>query len=212
MNVTYGRDGSVVNISQPPGGASVLGRIRFNFHNRFLVYQHDTNEKFMFAHEVRAYSHGCMRVQDPAKYADVLLNLARPSEHWTVERVTRMFGAGEQDIQLPPAAIWVHLTYQSAFVDDAGKLQTRRDVYNIDGRLIAAVKNERAIIEPAPEGKPQEVASTGGRRRAAAPPAMSFFQSLFFGGRSAATIPRHLLVIPILSKSDSLGIPKSAAK
>ena len=183
LNVTYGRDGSVVNISQPPGGASVLGRIRFNFPNRFLVYQHDTNEKFMFAHEVRAYSHGCMRVQDPAKYADVLLNLARPSEHWTVERVTRMFGAGEQDIQLPPAAIWVHLTYQSAFVDDAGKLQTRRDVYNIDGRLIAAVKNERAIIEPAPEGKPQEVASTGGRRRAAAPPAMSFFQSLFFGGR-----------------------------
>jgi hypothetical protein len=94
-----------------------------------------------------------------------------------------MFGAGEQDIQLPPAAIWVHLTYQSAFVDDAGKLQTRRDVYNIDGRLIAAVKNERAIIEPAPDGKPAEVASTGGRRRAAAPPAMSFFQSLFFGGR-----------------------------
>jgi murein L,D-transpeptidase YcbB/YkuD len=183
LNVTYGRDGSVVNISQPPGGASVLGRIRFNFPNRFLVYQHDTNEKLMFAHEVRAYSHGCMRVQDPAKYADVLLNLARPSEHWTVERVTRMFGAGEQDIQLPPAAIWVHLTYQSAFVDDAGKLQTRRDVYNIDGRLIAAVKNERAIIEPAPEGKPEEVASTGGRRRAAAPPAMSFFQSLFFGGR-----------------------------
>jgi L,D-transpeptidase YcbB len=183
LNVTYGRDGSVVNISQPPGGASVLGRVRFNFPNRFLVYQHDTNERFMFAHEVRAYSHGYMRVQDPAKYADVLLNLARPSDHWTVERVTRMFGAGEQDIQLPPAAIWVHLTYQSAFVDDAGKLQTRRDVYNIDGRLIAAVKSERAIIEPAPDGKPEEVASTGGRRRAAAPPAMSFFQSLFFGGR-----------------------------
>jgi murein L,D-transpeptidase YcbB/YkuD len=121
LNVTYGRDGSVVNISQPPGGTNVLGRVRFNFPNRFLVYQHDTNEKFMFAHEVR--------------------------------------------------------------VDDAGKLQTRRDVYNIDGRLIAAVKNERAIIEPAPDGKPAEVASTGGRRRAAAPPAMSFFQSLFFGGR-----------------------------
>ena len=180
--VSYGPDGSL-HVSQPPGGASVLGRLRFNFPNRFLVYQHDTNEKFMFAHQVRAYSHGCMRVQDPAKYADVLLNLARPSEHWTVERVTRMFGAGEQDIQLPPAAIWVHVTYQSAFVDDAGKLQTRRDVYNIDDRLIAAVKSERAIIEPAPNGKPAEVASTGGRRRAAPPPAMSFFQSLFFGGR-----------------------------
>jgi len=162
--VSYGPDGSL-HVSQPPGGASVLGRLRFNFPNRFLVYQHDTNEKFMFAHQVRAYSHGCMRVQDPAKYADVLLNLARPSEHWTVERVTRMFGAGEQDIH------------------DASKLQTRRDVYNIDDRLIAAVKSERAIIEPAPNGKPAEVASTGGRRRAAPPPAMSFFQSLFFGGR-----------------------------
>jgi murein L,D-transpeptidase YcbB/YkuD len=189
LNVTYARDGSVLNISQPPGGANVLGRVRFNFPNRFLVYQHDTNEKFMFAHEVRAYSHGCMRVQDPAKYADVLLNLARPSEHWTVERITRMFGAGEQDIPLPPAAIWVHVTYQSAFVDDAGKLQTRRDVYNIDGRLIAAVKNERAIIEPTPNGKPAEVASTGGRRRVAPPPPMSFFQSLFFGGRPAR--PSH---------------------
>jgi L,D-transpeptidase YcbB len=186
--VSYGRDGSVVNIAQPPGGNSVLGRLRFNFPNRFLVYQHDTNEKFMFASEVRAFSHGCIRVQDPAKYADVLLNLARPSEHWTVERVTRMFGAGEQDLALPPGSIWVHVTYQSAFVDDAGKLQLRRDVYGVDSRTIAAIKSERAVVEPAPEGKPeqQEVASASGRRKAVAPPAMSFFESLFFGGRQAA--------------------------
>src|SRR5271166_4684012 len=189
--VTYGRDGSVVNIAQPPGGNSVLGRVRFNFPNRFLVYQHDTNEKFMFAHDVRAFSHGCVRVQDPAKYADVLLNIARPSEHWTVEKVTRMFGGGEQDITLPPGSIWVHVTYQSAFVDDAGKLQTRRDVYGVDSRTIAAIKSERAVIEPAPEGKPeqQEVASASGRRKAVAPPVMSFFQSLFSGGRPTTTRP-----------------------
>ncbi len=95
-----------------------------------------------------------------------------------------MFGGGEQDIQLPPTAIWVHLTYQSAFVDDHGKLQTRRDVYNLDSRTLAAIKSERAIIEPAPQGKPeQEVASTSGRRKVAAPPSMSLFQSFFFGGR-----------------------------
>jgi L,D-transpeptidase YcbB len=181
--VSYGRDGSVVNISQPPGGNSVLGRVRFNFPNRFLVYQHDTNEKFMFAHEVRAYSHGCMRIYDPAKYAEVLLNIARPNEHWSAERVTRMFGGGEQDLQLPPSAIWVHLTYQSAFVDDHGKLQLRRDVYNLDGRTLAAIKTERVIIEPPPPGKPeQEVASTSTRRKAAAPPTVSLFQSFFFGG------------------------------
>jgi hypothetical protein len=135
-----------------------------------------------------------MRIQDPAKYADVLLNLARPGDHWTVERVTRMFGAGEQDLALPPGSIWVHVTYQSAFVDDAGKLQLRRDVYGVDSRTIAAIKTERAVVEPPPEGKPeqQEVASGSGRRKAAPQPAaMSFFQSLFFGGRSPPPRPQR---------------------
>ncbi len=185
LNVSYNRDGSI-HVSQPPGGNNVLGRVRFNFPNRFLVYQHDTNEKFMFAHEVRAQSHGCMRVQDPAKYADVLLNLARPEEHWTTEKVTRMFGGGEQDIALPAGKIWVHVTYQSAFVDEHDKLQVRRDVYNLDSRTIAAIRSERAIIESAPEGKKekekeQEVASTSTRRKAVAPPTVSFLQSFFFG-------------------------------
>ena len=182
LNVSYGPDGSV-HVSQPPGGANVLGRLRFNFPNRFLVYQHDTNERFMFAREVRAYSHGCMRVQDPAKYAEVLLNIARPGEHWTVEKVKRMFGGGEQDIQLQSAQIWVHLTYQSAFVDDNGKLQVRGDVYNLDSRTLAAIKSERAIIETVPEGKSEQVIASGsGGRRAATPRPVSFFSSLFFAG------------------------------
>jgi murein L,D-transpeptidase YcbB/YkuD len=183
LNVSYVRDGSV-HVSQPPGGANVLGRLHFNFPNRFLVYQHNTNERFMFTHEVRAYSRGCMRVQDPAKYAEVLLNIARPSEHWTVEKVTQMFGGAEQDIQLQPTQIWVHLTYQSAFVDDNGKLQIRRDVYNLDSRTLAAIKSERVIIEAVPEGKSEEVIASGsGGRRAATPRSVSFFPSFFFAGR-----------------------------
>ena len=182
LNVSYEPDGSL-HVSQPPGGASVLGRLRFNFPNRFLVYQHDTNERFMFAREVRAYSHGCMRVQDPAKYAEVLLNIARPSEHWTIEKVKRMFGGGEQDIQLQSAQIWVHLTYQSAFVDDNGKLQVRPDVYNLDSRTLAAIKSERAIIETVPEGKSEQVIASGsGGGRTATPRPVSFFSSLFFAG------------------------------
>ena len=182
LNVSYEPDGSL-HVSQPPGGASVLGRLRFNFPNRFLVYQHDTNERFMFAREVRAYSHGCMRVQDPAKYAEVLLNIARPSEHWTIEKVERMFGGGEQDIQLQSAQIWVHLTYQSAFVDDNGKLQVRPDVYNLDSRTLAAIKSERAIIETVPEGKSEQVIASGsGGRKTATPRPVSFFSSLFFAG------------------------------
>src|SRR5215211_6374035 len=186
LRLSQNRDGSV-HISQPPGERNALGRIRFNFPNRFLVYQHDTPDKHLFAHDRRAYSHGCMRVQDPAKYAEVLFNIARPSENWTADRIKRMFGTGEQDIQLP-VPIWVHLTYQNAFVDDAGQLQIRRDVYNIDSRTQAAIKSERDIVEPMQERKRDEVASTSsGQRRLAAPQAprvVSFFEALFGGGHS----------------------------
>jgi hypothetical protein len=138
----------------------------------------------MFAREVRAYSHGCMRVQDPAKYAEVLLNIARPSEHWTVEKIKQMFGRGEQDIQLQSARIWVHVTYQSAFVDDDGKLQIRGDVYNLDSRTLAAIKSERAIIETVPEGKSEQVIASGsGGRRAATRRPVSVLPPFFFAGR-----------------------------
>ena len=127
-----------------------------------------------------------MRVQDPAKYAEILLNIARPSEHWTVDRVTRLYGAGEQDIQVAQGNIWVHITYQSAFVDDTGKLHTRGDIYGIDSRTMAAIRSERAIIEnaPAPERKQDpEVASSPNRKRTAAASAPqtpgSFFAQLF---------------------------------
>jgi murein L,D-transpeptidase YcbB/YkuD len=163
LRVSY--SGGHVSISQPPGPGNALGRIRFNFPNRFLVYQHDTPDKYYFAHEVRAYSHGCMRVQDPAKYAEVLLNIARPQEHWTAQRVTGMFGHGEQNLQLQPTPIWVHLTYQTAFVDSAGKLQMRRDIYNLDSRTLAAIRSTRG--EPEPRRDNELVASNSAPRRSA---------------------------------------------
>jgi murein L,D-transpeptidase YcbB/YkuD len=168
LQVSY--NGGQVQISQPPGEGNALGRLRFNFPNRFSVYHHDTPDKHYFAEEFRAYSHGCMRVQDPAKYAEVLLNIARPREHWTAERIKSMFGRAEQDLQLQPTPIWVHLTYQTAFADNAGKLQTRRDVYGLDSRTLAAIKSERGTIEPTVERKREpEVASGTGANRAARP-------------------------------------------
>ena len=165
LRVSYHGDG--VTITQPPGAGNALGRVRFNFNNRFSVFQHDTLDKQYFSHDVRAYSHGCMRVQDPAKYAEVLLNIARPNERWTAERITRMYGGAEQNLQLQPTAIWVHLTYQTAFVDNAGKLQMRRDIYNLDSRTLAAIKSERGNLEPAPVRKRDEIAGSSPRRPAA---------------------------------------------
>ena len=74
LRLERARDGSI-HISQPPGEANALGRIRFNFPNKFLVYQHDTPDKNLFAREERAFSHGCMRVQNPDQYAATLLGI-----------------------------------------------------------------------------------------------------------------------------------------
>jgi murein L,D-transpeptidase YcbB/YkuD len=176
LRVSY--SGGEVQITQPPGDGNALGRVRFNFPNRFSVYQHDTPDKHLFGEEVRAFSHGCMRVQDPAKYAEVLLNIARPHERWTAEKIKNMFGTVEQDLQLQPTQIWVHLTYQTAFVDTAGKLQLRRDVYNLDSRTLAAIKSERAAAQPAPERRQTQEMVSGSVPRPARTGAV--FQSMSY--------------------------------
>jgi len=134
-------DGSV-HISQPPGEANALGRVRFNFPNKFLVYQHDTPDKYLFEKTERAYSHGCMRVQYPDQYASVLLNIALPDQKWTPEKIRGMYGHSEVDLKFP-TPIPVNITYQTAFVDDAGKLQIRKDVYGRDATMIALLKGGR---------------------------------------------------------------------
>jgi len=135
------RDGSI-HISQPPGEANALGRIRFNFPNKFLVYQHDTPDKHLFAKEERAFSHGCMRVQNPDQYAATLLGIVMPNDRYSPERIRSMYGRSEIDLKFP-TPIPVHITYQTAFVDDAGKLQFRKDIYGRDAAMIALLKNNR---------------------------------------------------------------------
>jgi L,D-transpeptidase YcbB len=132
-------DGSI-HISQPPGEANALGRIRFNFPNKFLVYQHDTPDKNLFAKEERAYSHGCMRVQNPDQYAAVLLNITLPNDRYTPEKIRSMYGNSEIDLKFP-TPIPVNITYQTAFVDDGGKLQLRKDVYGRDATMIAMLRS-----------------------------------------------------------------------
>ena len=131
-----------VHIFQPPGAGNALGRIRFNFPNKFLVYQHDTPDKYLFKRTKRAYSHGCMRVQNPSEYAAKLLSLELPHDNYTPAKIQSMYGSSETNINFPHP-IPVHLTYQTAFVDHNGKLQFRDDVYGRDRRMVAILKNAR---------------------------------------------------------------------
>jgi murein L,D-transpeptidase YcbB/YkuD len=184
LRVDYNRDGTV-HIWQPPGDKNALGRIRFNFPNKFLVYQHDTPDKYMFAYDKRAFSHGCMRVQNPQHYAEVLLSLVRPNDGYTEERIKRIIAeGGETDIQFP-TYIPVNLTYQTAFVDDDGKLQFRDDVYGRDRALIALLKGDERKIADIPVEHKEDISH---REVLAMPDQPTFFgggsRRGFFGGES----------------------------
>jgi L,D-transpeptidase YcbB len=138
LKLDRARDGSI-HISQPPGERNALGRIRFNFPNKFLVYQHDTPDKNLFARDERAFSHGCMRVQNPDQYASTLLNITEPNAHYTPDKIRSMYGQSEIDLKFP-TPIPVNITYQTAFVDDAGKLEFRKDVYGRDANMLALLR------------------------------------------------------------------------
>ena len=185
LKISQNPDGTV-RIWQPPGDRNALGRIRFNFPNKFLVYQHDTPDKNLFAHDKRAYSHGCMRVQDPLKYGEVLLSLVLPQENYTAERLRKMFGGSEVNINFP-THLPVHLTYQTAFVDDAGKLVIREDIYGRDARMLPLLKGSERKMAYVPMDRPRNTSAvpvrapsgTYGASGGGAPRGPSFFDALF---------------------------------
>src|SRR3954452_15522487 len=186
LRLERNRDGSI-HISQPPGEANALGRIRFNFPNKFLVYQHDTPDKHLFAKEERAFSHGCMRVQNPDQYAATLLGIILPNERYTPEKIRGMYGRSEIDIKFP-TPIPVNITYQTAFVDDGGKLQLRKDVYGRDATMLSILRNTKgkdlenvvahsqpSYSRPAGSSLPSNVAFNSDYSRSGP----SFFERLF---------------------------------
>ncbi|WP_426532449.1 L,D-transpeptidase family protein [Bradyrhizobium sp. McL0615] len=195
LKLERNRDGTI-HISQPPGEANALGRIRFNFPNKFLVYQHDTPDKNLFARDERAFSHGCMRVQNPDQYASTLLNITMPNASYTPEKIRGMYGRSEIDLKFP-TPIPVNITYQTAFVDDAGKLQIRRDIYGRDATMIGLLKNTRnkdleTLVSHAQPNysRPKDTLPAGvnfasDNTYSSGP---SFFERLF-GGPSTATPP-----------------------
>jgi len=194
LKLEHNRDGSI-HISQPPGERNALGRIRFNFPNKFLVYQHDTPDKNLFAREDRAFSHGCMRVQNPDQYASVLLNITEPNAHYTPEKIKSMYGQSEIDLKFP-TPIPVNITYQTAFVDDDGNLQFRKDVYGRDANMLSLLRSgkNKDLENVIAHSQPNYVRPAGDLRIASdnsfsSSPGPSFFERLFGGSGQFQPIP-----------------------
>ncbi|MBZ4658804.1 MAG: peptidoglycan-binding protein [Desulfacinum sp.] len=123
-------------LRQKPGPWNALGRIKFMFPNRFNVYLHDTPHRHLFRKPHRALSHGCIRVEKPL---DLALFVLQDDPSWTRERMEELIASGQRHVVPLPRPCRVHLVYFTAWVDEAGVLHFRKDIYNRDRVLERAL-------------------------------------------------------------------------
>jgi murein L,D-transpeptidase YcbB/YkuD len=115
-------------VSQPPGEGNALGHVLFMFPNQHAVYLHDTPLRSLFGTARRAYSHGCVRLDQPMRLAELVMGVG-----WSA-RLQAMIGSTERTVMLPHP-IPIHLEYFTEFVDATGALQEREDIYGIAARV-----------------------------------------------------------------------------
>lgn len=126
-------------IVQEAGPGNALGRVKFMFPNGHAIYLHDTPSKGLFSHRTRAYSHGCVRVQNPLKLAEVVLN--EPS--WDQAAISRVLRTNKTRYVHLDEHLPVILLYLTAEADATSGLSLRPDIYQRDAAL------ERALQGPA---------------------------------------------------------------
>ncbi|WP_246294224.1 L,D-transpeptidase family protein [Desulfobacter latus] len=124
-------------LRQDPGPDNELGRVKFVFPNQYAVYLHDTLSKKLFSRQTRPFSHGCIRVSEPAKLAAFLLN--QKGNTWDRERVSHLINLGKRKVLQIRPTIPVHITYQTVWVDKDGQINFNADVYGRDETLYHAL-------------------------------------------------------------------------
>lgn len=120
---------------QAPGDDNALGRIKFNFKNRFLVYLHDTNTRSSYNREARALSSGCVRVQDPLPIAEYVLN---NPELYSLETLSESTSEGKLETKSVNVEkkLPIYIFYNTVWVNEKGQLIRRPDIYSWNPPLI----------------------------------------------------------------------------
>ncbi|WP_232456792.1 L,D-transpeptidase family protein [Pedobacter psychrophilus] len=140
-------DVSQYSFKQNPGADNSLGQIKFIFQNPYAIYLHDTPAQAMFKQDMRAVSHGCVRVQQPMQLQEFLLNDKSKSEEIVKETEAAANGAKAEarwvKIKDP---IPVFISYYTAWSDDAGNLVSSKDVYGYDKLLMPKFKAYMATL------------------------------------------------------------------
>lgn len=130
-------------IVQNPGAGNALGSVKFMFPNRFAIYLHDTPSKRLFRRDVRAYSHGCVRVERPVDFAEYLLTgqVDEPRRYFE-----KLRGRGKERRVNLDRPLPIHLTYRTSWVDGAGVYQFRGDIYGRDAKVANALQRAGVSI------------------------------------------------------------------
>ncbi len=131
------------NIKQPPSRSNALGLVKFMFPNRYNIYLHDTPAKNLFSREVRAYSHGCIRLAQPFEFAYALL--ARQESNPKAFFHSILDTGRERQVNLEQH-VPVHIIYRTAFTNAKGPMQYRRDIYGRDAKIWKALAKEGVVL------------------------------------------------------------------
>ena len=132
--INWNNYGSTIpySIRQRPGDDNALGKMKFIFPNNFSIYLHDTPSKSIFNQSKRAFSHGCIRVENPMKLA---LYILKNNPNWNQEILQSIINNKKTfNIQIKPA-LPVYIVYFTAWVGSSGEINFRNDLYNMDHRL-----------------------------------------------------------------------------
>jgi murein L,D-transpeptidase YcbB/YkuD len=123
-------------IRQKPGEDNALGLVKFMFPNPYSVYLHDTPSKSLFERDDRAFSHGCIRLQNPYKFAQILLS-DRPE--WNEENIHKAMGQSKEHVVNLQREIPVVILYLTFWVDSKGIGQFRSDLYDRDREVLVGL-------------------------------------------------------------------------
>jgi L,D-transpeptidase YcbB len=127
-------------LRSPPGDRNALGRLKFEFPNPYLIYLHDTPSKELFEADKRTFSSGCIRMEKPIEFADLLLR----DQGWDRGRIQEMIDAGETKRVAVENQIPVLIVYWTVSVGRSGEVRYMRDIYDLDPPLIAALDGRRS--------------------------------------------------------------------
>ena len=127
-------------VVQPPGRKNVMGVVKFTFPSQHTIFMHDTVDKWMFAQSQRTLSHGCLRLRNPMKMAELVL---AEDKGWDAAKVEQMMSDGPRNNEIViEKKIPMHLVYFTAWVGDDGKVRTFGDIYGHEKRITQALEGK----------------------------------------------------------------------